>query len=219
MKKLLICSLLMLSFHASALPPVTVEMYGDSTTYGAELVNGQWVQSVNRTPVIVQNHWLTNVHVINKGVSGATLENLYAGTGAITTSWTNAMATSNADIVTLNFGINDANQGFTDAQINWYINTIVDIAQSYGKTVVIETPNPVNTSLYNRVNQVAQILRTAANYQQVTLVDNHLWIQSGYPNWIGSMCDGVHPNATLYAFKGENIYTMINGWVQWHFNN
>jgi lysophospholipase L1-like esterase len=50
--------------------------------------------------------------------------------------------------------------------------------------------------------------------RSLILADHHQWIQTGIPNWPGLLPDGVHPNAALYAYKADNLYTIMNPLIQ-----
>lgn len=195
---------------------VVVAMYGDSTTFGAELLpSGNWIQSLSNVPAVIQSKYSSGVTVLNKGISGVTMPQMVIGASPATKTWAQEMSESYADIVVLNFGINDANTTWeTDYQVNYYATKLIDVAQAHGKIVVIETSNPVNTPLYNRLSQVAYVIRTLAQSRSLTLADHHLWIQTGLPNWETYLPDGVHPNAALYTYKADSLYCVLNPVVQ-----
>jgi phage-related protein len=195
---------------------VVVAMYGDSTTFGAELLpSGKWIKSLSNVPAVIQSKYSGGVTVLNKGISGVTMPQMVIGAYPATKTWAQEMAESYANIVVLNFGINDANTVWEDDyQINYYATQLIDIAQAHGKIVVIETPNPVNTPLYTRLSQVAYVIRTLAQSRSLTLADHHLWIQTGLPSWETYLPDGIHPNAALYTYKADSLYSVLNPVVQ-----
>lgn len=193
-----------------------IEMYGDSTTYGSELLpNGQWVQSASNVPAVLQSKYPTGVTVVNCGIPGVTMPQMVQGAAPATKTWDATMRDSQANVVTLNFGINDAYQGWEDdTNIVYYINQLISIAQAHGKVVVVETSNPIYNSSYARLSQISYLIRSVTNQRSLVLADHHLWIQTGLPNWPDFLPDGVHPNAALYTYKANNLYTIMNPLIQ-----
>lgn len=192
-----------------------IEMYGDSTTWGQELVNGEWVQSASNVPSVLQSKYPTGVTVVNCGIGGLTMPQMVQGAAPATKAWDATMRDSHANVVTLNFGINDASQTWEDdTNIVYYINQLISIAQAHGKAVVVETSNPINTPQYNRLSQVSYLIRTVSHQRSLVLADHHAWIQTGIPNWTTLLPDGVHPNAALYNYKADNLYAIMNPLVQ-----
>lgn len=194
-----------------------VEQYGDSTTWGATLESGAWTKSSSNVPALIQSKYASSVIVRNKGISGVTMPQMIIGAYPATQPWSQVMAQSDAHVVVLNFGINDANQAWEDDyQVEHYCRQLIDIAQSHGKIVAIETPNPINNPLYNRLSQISEIIRGVAKSKSLTLADHHLWIQTGLPEWSSSryLPDGVHPSSDLYRFKAENLYKVLDPLVK-----
>lgn len=206
----------MTSFSDSA--QFVIGMYGDSTTWGAEfLASGQWVQSSDNVPSIIQEKYPSGVTVLNKGISGVTMPQMVIGAYPAKKPWVQEMAESSADIVVLNFGINDANQSWeVDFQIDHYFRQLIDIAQSAGKLVVVETSNPINNPLYNRLSEISEIIRNIAKSKSLTLADHHLWIQTGVPAWnsVKYLPDGVHPSSELYRYKAESLFKVLGPLVK-----
>lgn len=198
--------------------PVTVDVEGDSTTLGAELFpNGTWGQSLSNVPKVLQSKYAANVKVNNHGVSGVTMPQTLQGFWPAVKTWAQKMSESPAHIVTINLGINDSAQTWeTDALVRYYLQQLIYGAQQHGKTVLLETPNPITTSGYQRVAEIAQIIRTVGSEMQLRVADHHSWIQSGLPNWQSYLPDGIHPNAALYEFKANNLHVMIDPLIQWY---
>ena len=186
-----------------------IEMYGDSTTFGATVnSSGVWSQSTMNPPATVNSLYTSQVSVTNKGVSGITTENLLSGTGSVTTPWTTVMANSPSKIVTIDLGINDAFQGVSDSDFTTRLTSLVTIAKYYGKTVILVTPSPVNTPYYQRTSDLAQCVRNVAAVQGVALVDLFAFIQT-LSGWTTHLTDGTHPDAYLYWQIGNAIYQTI----------
>lgn len=197
---------------------VIIDMHGDSTTQGGTKRNGAWGISPNNVPAALQRKYGANVVVNNKGIPGLTAPQRCIGALPALETWEQAMSISPAHIVTINYGINDANSGWeTDNDVNFYFSELIRIAQEHGKTVLVETSNPINTPQYARLSQIALVIRQLAQSKGLTLADHHQWIQTGLPNWTELLSDGVvHPNDALYQYKADNLYIMINPLVQWY---
>lgn len=180
---------------------VTVEMYGDSTTNG----EGYYIDA----------KYGANVVVTCKGVSGTTLKDLIKGeNGQI--KFSTALAASDADIVTLNFGINDAFQGYQS--FTWYLGEAKRLATLYNKTILFQTSNPVNTPYFQATSDLANQIRTWAIATNTKYADNYISILNT-PNWQSMLVDGVHPNQQLYELKAGYTYYVLNPLVQWYLDN
>jgi len=201
MKTLLIIITFLLSFNAHASPPVNVSMYGDSTT--------------NNECTRLDAAYGVNVIFSCNGVGGTTFKDLIKGeNGQI--KFIDDMATSNAHIVMINFGINDAFQGYP--AVGWYMGEIKRIAKLHGKTLIFQTSNPINNPYYQANSDMANNVRYWAGVNNVHLVDNYLNIHNT-PNWTSMLPDGVHPNAQLYQIKANYTNQKLLPLVQWHLNN
>lgn len=196
--------------------PLIIGMYGDSTTRGGTMLpDGTWALSPYNVPAVLQSNYSSNVVVLNKGIDGLNIPQCYTGSAPALTTWAQEMATSPAQLIGINLGINCANtQWVTDFTVDYYLNKMIDEAQAKGKTVFLETPNPINNPLYNRLSQIAYVIRCIAQRRSLVLADHHLWIQTGLPNWQNYLPDGVHPNDDLYRFKGENLHTILDPLIQ-----
>jgi lysophospholipase L1-like esterase len=199
MTKLLFIVLFLISTLAHAQSTVTIEAYGDSTT-AAEA----WV---------LQGRYCVKTTVISKGVSGTTYRDLIAGANG-QTKFADAMSTSNADIVMVNFGINDAFQGISS--IEWYLGEVKRITTFYNKTLIIQTSNPINNSYFQANSDMANRIRVWAQANGVWLSDNYNNVLN-YPNWQTLLCpDNVHPNSTGYEFKGYKTFQVVDPLVTWY---
>ena len=92
--------------------PLHIAVYGDSTIFGWTYNGTGYVQSPQNTPTTLQNllqqKYGGTVVVENRGVNGSTCPEWLWGTAPVTKSWVNEMAASDAQIVVMNVGINDA---------------------------------------------------------------------------------------------------------------
>lgn len=191
---------------------VLIEAYGDSTTKGVNVQPSEAPPAV--TQQIMQRALGAGVSVANHGVSGTQASQLLYGTDGVHPPWQQQMAASKADIVTLNFGLNDAyysNPGvaaapgvprenpqlFADA-----LTALIAIAKAHGKQVVIFEPNPSCLATIAAVlpNFIYTINAVAAN-QGVRVVREHEYILG--LAWQSMTPDCVHPDAQLYAIKAQ----------------
>lgn len=121
------------------------------------------------------------------------------------------MANSNATVVILNHGINDA-RDVKKVQVADYGNCLKKLAQTAkdaGKFIIFETPNPVtNTALESYVVE----MRRVASDQGLSLIDQYAkWeaeLEAMGPDRAASIHaeqspDGTHPSPEFYKKKGE----------------
>jgi predicted GH43/DUF377 family glycosyl hydrolase/lysophospholipase L1-like esterase len=204
---------------------VLIEEYGDSTTVGCTFTRG--AAASDACPVAdyaiasttepaalqaaLQQQFGSRVTVVAKGAAGTQLGHLLNSGHGITLTWAQQMAQSSAQIVALNFGINDSETqaGFADL-----LSQAVQTAQKAGKRVVIMTPNPISTHHNDDLAGYRMAAFQVAQEYGATVVDN--WSQlSQVPIWGQHLPDGMHPDATMYQWKANNaapiIAQLVNG--------
>ncbi|ARK86031.1 SGNH/GDSL hydrolase family protein [Burkholderia pseudomallei] len=194
-----------------------IEAYGDSTTVGCTItvnavateacpVDGYATASMTEPAALqqlLQSSLGPTVTVSNKGVSGTTTGDLLNGTGRQNgQTWQASMSASKAQIVTVNFGLNDAwlpSENFTAN-----LQNIISIARAAGKTIVLFTPNPLKTpNATVNANLIAfreQEIQTAQS-MGVTVVDDYSQLPQA--QWSALLPDGTHPTAQGYLAKAE----------------
>jgi lysophospholipase L1-like esterase len=198
---------------------VLIEEYGDSKVEGLQTIDGKLVYTPNSEPVklqaLLQTQFGTRVTVVNKGISGSEASNfLYGGTASFRaiTPWAQQMAQSQADIVGISLGTNDALYRYvptpgmpaeTPEQFGSILTQMVQIARANGKKVVLFETMPSafpdgNAALALYMPQV----RALAAAQQVPLVSSWEFAQ-GLPNYASMLTDGVHPTDSLYALVAQ----------------
>lgn len=179
-----------------------VAMYGDSLTAGltGSSAAGYRVTTKNE-PSLLQNA-LTAI-VENHGVSGITCFDLLNGGSGIARNWWGEMAASKAVIVTIGVGMNDA----FHSDEEWFkscLTSLVTVAQGYGKTVVIETPNPLGPSFTqywrDRLQTFAVDARGVALSSNALVIDQYSYDQD-FAGWESHLSDDIHPDDALYAYK------------------
>jgi lysophospholipase L1-like esterase len=182
---------------------IVIDAEGDSTMFGLETVNGQFVQAATPPPVLVQARlrelFGPAVTVNAYGSPGANLRFELKGTDNYTTTLRERLALSRAQIVIENFGINDAYLPVEEYRSN--LREFVDTVRASGKLPVLEEPNPVCTG-HENLDQLVGVLNEVAREKAVPLVKQYDAIKA-LPNWQAMTPDCVHPGDALYAFKAS----------------
>lgn len=195
---------------ASQAKSVSIEAYGDSTQYGwTQSSAGVYTQAPDNAPSAAQKALQSRfgelVTVTNCGVSGSTAESVLAGTdGSGRGTWAQQMAASKTNVVYVNYGINEAHFGITASTFQQSLDQMITIAQSAGKTVVLETPNPTCRDGYADAGTeaMAGIVTQEATNWNLPLIDTFAFL-SGYQNWCSMLSDGVHPTDATYLLVGQ----------------
>lgn len=207
--------------------PLLIEAYGDSTTLGAQTVNGVLTTTQNSEPEqlqrLLQQRFGTSVTVKNEGVGGTEAFQLLSGTDGKHPDWRAQMAQSKAQIVLLNFGLNDffywkaPQPGIYEESPSEYariIGYLVQTARDAGKIVVLQEPNPTcKQPDPGTITQYVEALRSEASKQNVPLVAQFDFDQT-VPNWHDMMTDCAHPNDQLYGVKAKQTYTVLEPIVE-----
>jgi lysophospholipase L1-like esterase len=113
---------------------------------------------------------------------------------------------SDAQIVTLNYGINEVMHNQTPEQFYAAETALVKTALALGKEPVLQTSNPMPDGRLNaRLAAMVAMTRRVAAEQHVPLVDQYAFISS-LPDWQSMMSDGAHPKPELYRLKaGQDL--------------
>lgn len=195
---------------------VLIEEYGDSTTLGTEAVNGVGQVTANNEPVelqkLLQGQFGSTVTISNQGVSGTEASQLLNGIDGVHPTWVNQMAQSKAQIVTLNFALNDAYHSVvlqdgivpeSPSEYALYMTQLVQIAKSAGKQVIIYEPNP-SCELVREPLMPSYVvaLQAVASSEDVPIVGEYQAILA-LPGWQAMLTDCVHPGDALYAIKAQ----------------
>lgn len=221
--------LLAVSSQATAVLPVDgstsqilIEEYGDSTTVGyTKLPTETIVAAINQPNTLQQllrNEFGARVVVKNEGVGGIQSSDALAGTDGVHQAWTTVMRNSQAQIVTLNFALNDAfffsrpETGKPSVSPQAYKATMAEliaIARRYGKEVVLYEPNPsCHPAREPVLAYYVMHLDQLAEEQRAPLVSQY-WTIVSSPNWRNWLSDCTHPTPDLYRIKGENAYQVV----------
>lgn len=210
---------------------VLIEAYGDSTAVGCTVQVGApatsscvagYAVSTHNEPVtlqyLLQQQYGAAVSVQNMGVKGTTLADLLNGTNGITQTWQARMSASKAQIVTVNDGLNDAYvAGLTPDQFAAELDQIISIAKASGKTIVLETPNPMSSSSNHNQTLAALIVAelSTANKWNIAVIDQFGYL-STLPAWPSMLSDDLHPSDAGYELKGRYAYSVLSPTVEWY---
>lgn len=202
--------------------PVVIEAYGDSTTLGAQTVNGILTYSTNNEPQqlqsMLQDRFGGHVYVVNYGVGGTQAYQLLTGTDGRNKPWELQMKESAADIVIINYALNDQlynakpAPGMFQATPETYaqiIREIVLVARSEGKYVVLQEPNPtVYQPGVGNLYRFVTALRRVSEELDVPLVAQYEALQE-VAGWKEMLSDSVHPDDQLYQLKATRTFERV----------
>jgi lysophospholipase L1-like esterase len=203
---------------------VQIDAYGDSTTLGITCNDGhcgpQPQNAVSYLQEELNAHHGDRVRVTNFGVGGTMAAQLRDGTGnrragpTAGLPWRERLATSPAQIVLINYGINEVMQNQTPEQFYAAETELVKTARALGKQAVLQTSNPMPDNRLNaRLAAMVTMTRRVAAEQQVPLVDQFAYVSS-LPDWKTLMSDGAHPKPGLYRLKAEQDYQVVDPLVR-----
>ncbi|MFM0071289.1 SGNH/GDSL hydrolase family protein [Paraburkholderia sediminicola] len=203
---------------------VLVDAYGDSTTLGVTCSEGhcgpQAQNAVSYLQDELQARYGQKVRVTNYGVGGTMASQLRDGTGnrragpTAGMPWQERLAASSAQIVLINYGINEVMQNQTPEQFYAAETTLVKTARALGKEPVLQTSNPMPDNRLNaRLATMVAMTRRVAAEQQVPLVDQFAYV-SNLPDWKTLMSDGAHPKPGLYRLKAEQDFQVVDPLVR-----
>ncbi|MDE1184316.1 GDSL-type esterase/lipase family protein [Paraburkholderia sp.] len=196
---------------------VLIEAYGDSTTLGISCANGHCAPLPDNAVTALQDRLrdahsadAASISVTNLAVGGTMASQLLDGTDrARGVPWRERMSASSAQIVMINYGINEMMHKQTPDQFYAAETALVQIALKAGKRVVLQTSNPMPDPRFNTnlAPMIAMTRRVAAE-QHVPLVDQYAYI-SGLSGWQMMMSDGAHPKPALYRLKAAQDFAVV----------
>lgn len=201
--------------------PVLIEAYGDSTMagYSYPTPNQPAVIVDDNQPAVLQAtlqaRYGNTVTVKNEGVSGTRAPQLIDGSDGAHLPWIQTVANSKAQIVIVNYGINDS-VSWTTESVDAYKNAlraIADVAVSGGKAIVFEQPNPIclpnsGNAEYKTLATYAQAMADVATEKGVPIADNYAYVLS-LPNWQDMLSDCKHPKGALYELEAKRLAIVV----------
>lgn len=199
-----------------------IEVYGDSTTLGAQTINGVLTTTPNSEPNqlqdLLQARYGRTITVINNGVGGTQAYQLLSGTDGRNRQWASQMSKSNADVVILNYALNDQMYNVnppagiyqeTPETYGNIIGWLIQTARDNGKKVILQEPNPTcYQPTVGNLYRFVTSLRSTAALMNAPLVAEYDYIQT-IPNWKNMLTDCAHPNDQLYGIKANQTLKVI----------
>lgn len=191
--------------------PKTVIVYaeGDSTMVGYVVPTGPLPDGTpSRTKYIptdvmqaeMQKSFGSTVTVENHAIGKTTVADSLNGTAGYQPLATR-LASTKAQVVIANFGINDQFLTTADAyKQNW--QKWIDTVKSFGKTPVMIERNPICTDGAPDATPFVQAERDVAKANGVTLIAQYDAILA-MPNWQGMLGDCMHPKDDLYQIMSQ----------------
>lgn len=207
------------ALQAGTQAQVVIEAYGDSTTLGISCSAGHCGPRPQNAVAYLQDAlhgaYGERVDVVNLGVGGTMASQLRDGTDrSHGVPWAQRLAASDAQIVTINYGINEVMHNQTPEQFYAAETALVKTALALGKHPVLQTSNPMPDSRLNaRLAAMVTMTRRVAAEQHVPLVDHYTSI-GALPDWQALMSDGAHPKPELYRLKAAQDFRVIDPLVR-----
>ena len=207
------------ALRAAAPSQVVIEAYGDSTTLGISCSAGHCGPQPQNAVTYLQDAlhvaYGERVSVVNLGVGGTMAYQLRDGTDrGRGVPWAQRLAASDAQIVTINYGINEVMRNQTPEQFYAAETALVKAALALGKEPILQTSNPMPDERLNaRLAAMVTMTRRVAAEQHVPLDDQYAYI-SGLPDWRSMMSDGAHPKPELYRLKAGQDLRVVDPLVR-----
>ncbi|WP_260313732.1 SGNH/GDSL hydrolase family protein [Lactococcus lactis] len=201
---------------------VTISLYGDSTYYGHK--SGA-VPLGTRTsePVSESLQKYLRAYYLNENIT----VNNYATNGRQaqqdSDDWDTKMANDKADVIFINFGINDSNSGKTAETFYSQMETLVQGALKTNKAVILETANQVltfdkgsqgmgnYTKAFN-IKEFVDVTRQLVKDCNINLLDGYkrsLSYINEFFNPTIALPDGMHPSDDMYKYKAVQMMSMF----------
>jgi hypothetical protein len=181
---------------------------GDSTTFGTLAGN----QLNSNMVTSAQNALGGNYNITNLGVNSTTVGDLLNGLNNTGNNWANTLA-SDAGIVVLNYGLNEAFRGEDPETFRANLINAVTQAKASGKQVILQTPNVVGSSNAwgDVVGSYANIIRDVAKATGSSLDDKFAATSVMGNIFDTTTVDDLHPSESTYNALGVNLANTISG--------
>lgn len=170
-----------------------------------------YVMTANPAPAVLERALTAQlgagITVSNEGVGGAQASDLLNGTDGKHLPWVQTLANTTANIVVVNFALNDAVKSTPTAYKATMTEMVAD-ARSAGKTIVFDEPNPVCNAYAATVDNFVIAMRQVAQENNVPLIPQYDVIRQSQ-GWQASFPDCVHPNDAMYQEKGQRMTTAL----------
>ena len=181
---------------------------GDSTTYGYNAGN----QLDTNMVTSAQNTLGSGYTINNLGVNSTTVGDLLSGANNTGNNWANTLA-SDAGIVVLNYGLNEASRGESPETFKANLLNAVNQAKAAGKQVVLQTPNAVGSDIGwgKSVSSYADVIRDVAKSTGSALDDKFAYTSGRDDIFDTTTGDTLHPGSSMYTTLGVNLANTIAG--------
>lgn len=192
-----------------------IEYYGDSTIWGCDPIDSNCSTRVplsSRAPEVFRTAIQSSAaHTVrNEGLNGDTACAMVQGLGRggegegqwSGRTWAQQMAQSNATVVIINHGINEAIRSLSVSDYRNCLRSLAVTAQSANnKYVIFETPNPIDSG---DLSPYLSAMRSVAAEINAPVIDQHTYLTNliGGGNLRSFIPDGTHPSASTYERKG-----------------
>lgn len=210
--------------------PLVIMLRGDSTQYGShpgESCDGVPNQTCANPSALMQTDMdilfgAGTVHVINRAEPGSTIEDDLYGTGPYTSGpLASELAANKADIVITNAELNDATYKSDPTTYGTFLSTWIRTVRSYGKTAIVEEPNPtcigpvgsngaraIDSPYLDQIHEVG----TQLNVAVLQTYDSFLQQANWQNNLLQADCE--HPADAGYEYKegqfAKNIAPIVS---------
>jgi hypothetical protein len=174
-------------------------MTGAYTQYNAPYYLQQYLQGI----------YGAGVSVSDQGKGATTLEELISGSDGMHPAWATQMQTSTAKIAIVNHALNDDVVGETLDQYRALLIDFVSTARQYGKTPVLEEPNPSCDPARANLGDYVKVMDQVAQDMDVPLISQWAYIQT-LPDWKGYFADCIHPNPAMYQIKAQREAVILS---------
>ncbi|ALX12061.1 hypothetical protein P350_11155 [Burkholderia cepacia JBK9] len=196
---------------------VVIDVEGDSTIWGQQLINGVPGRTAAPAPEILQADLRQEngaaITTVNSGVPNSTVhESLYGIAPLFSQPLSTRLATSPAQVVVANYGINDS----AYSKLPDYIadlNAWIDVVKGSGKIPVLEEPNPTCTDATADLSKFVDAMNQVAQQRSVLIIQQYTYIRS-LPNWQSLLTDCIHPSDALYKMKAQREATVLGPLVK-----
>jgi hypothetical protein len=152
-----------------------------------------------------------NYTIDNFGVNSTTVGDLLTGENGTGSNWVNTLA-SDAGVVVLNYGMNEAYRGEDPATFAANLTKAVNDLKAAGKTVILQTPNiATGYDWAGNVSAYADVIRNVASATGSAIDDKYATTSGMGDIFDSATGDTIHPSSTAYAALGENLANVISG--------
>lgn len=190
---------------AKGIVVTSITFEGDSTAFGIGAPGNL------SEPAALQQ--ISQIPVINAGVSGSTTAENLNGTAPFTSTLAQRLATDPSQIVIMNYAINDSHT----VDLNTYDKNLFDwvaTVRAAGKIPVFAEPNPSSLPGYDTVlPPYVAAMDAVAQQLQVPIVKQYNAFLA-IPGWQSLLADGLHPNEFGYSVKAYATAAIIRAITQ-----